>query len=77
MKRNSDPFTKQELLESLCLHDSRNPDCVYSEEENKEYHEDLEKKDTMCYCDNCFGGRAALAEEVLRCHLIIKELKQK
>ena len=59
----------EEVLKNLCYWDRRNPDfCIeeqfgYSEEE-VEATGNFAKKD--CYCDNCFYGRAKLAEYILK-----------
>lgn len=49
----------EHILQRLCAYDSRNPDYL-----------DEGKKDP-CYCDNCFYGRTALAEEIIRLNGII------
>lgn len=58
-----------EILEKLCFYDRRNP--IFSiTEENGYDKEDVEitgnfsKKD--CACDNCFYGRAKLAEYIIK-----------
>lgn len=53
-------MTRQEVLESLCYYDIRNPYNVLDKEEIKDHN----KKD--CYCDNCFKGKTKLAEELLK-----------
>jgi len=50
----------KEILENLCYYDKRNPDCIYTDEEIKEY------KKEKCFCDNCFYGRNKLAIELLK-----------
>jgi len=50
------------VLESLCVKDARNPDCILEEEE---MYSGARRKDG-CSCDNCFYRRAMLAEEILR-----------
>lgn len=52
-------MTKEEVLESLCYYDKRNPDCTVDEEE-------IEIRQKNCSCDNCFYGRTRLAEELLK-----------
>jgi hypothetical protein len=45
----------KEVKRRLCLYDERNPDRP----------EGLNTKYRECYCDNCFYGRAEMAEEIL------------
>ena len=49
----------------LCIHDPRNP--LY----DSLHEDDQERRDpgVDCWCDNCFSGRHALAEEILRLRL--------
>ena len=59
---------KNNIKESLCYYDLRNPDntAIYglTEEEIKEEgYKNQAKKD--CSCDNCFYGRTRLAEEII------------
>jgi hypothetical protein len=51
MKRN-------EILESLCYYDKRNPNCIMDD--------DIYEIPNPCYCDHCFHGNADLAEELLK-----------
>ena len=51
------------ILGSLCTHDPRNPD--------RDPHGELNLKPEDCYCDNCFYGRTALAEELLRLRKLV------
>lgn len=55
-KNQITPVEKESLLSKLCWYDPRNPNY---DKENGE-----QKKD--CHCDNCFYGRASLAENILK-----------
>jgi hypothetical protein len=59
-------MTEQEIKESLCYYDKRNPYCTADEEEIKEREHFLESGNFTCNCDNCFYGRTKLAEELLK-----------
>lgn len=48
------------ILENLCFHDPRNPE--YDEDEDRN---DIDDKNFICYCDNCFYRRTELAEEII------------
>lgn len=71
-------MTQDEILESLCYYDKRNPDCVANDEDIKEHNEWLiiESKqrgyDATCGCDNCFYGRTKFAEYILTLHKKLK-----
>ena len=54
-------MTTEEILQSLCYYDKRNPDRTAEDDEIKA-HSSNEK----CYCDNCFYGRTKLANELLK-----------
>lgn len=61
-------MTKKEILEYLCYYDLRNPNGIIedmSEEELKEYDYGNHAQKN-CFCDDCFYGRAELAEELLK-----------
>lgn len=58
----------EEVKESLCFNDIRNPYSAIDEETAKE----IAERGDDCYCDNCFSGKTALAEEVLRYYYILK-----
>lgn len=47
---------------SLCMYDTRNPDCFIEDDPADQPEPDR----ANCYCDNCFYGRDALALEILR-----------
>lgn len=73
-------MTIEEIKSKLCYYDRRNPDFSIIEENgyDKEYIDatgDFARKD--CYCDNCFYGRAKLAEELLLQISKLKEIKIK
>lgn len=60
-------MTKDEILSCLCYYDKRNPNC--EDDENIEMHnKDLKKSNraSWCGCDNCFHGKAELANELLK-----------
>ena len=65
-------MTTEEILESLCYYDKRNPDCTADEEDIADHKAQLlrlSKKlgyNKTCNCDNCFYGRTKLAEELLK-----------
>jgi hypothetical protein len=65
-------MTTEEILQSLCYYDKRNPDCTADDEDIKDYKAQLlrvSKKlgyNKTCSCDNCFYGRTKLAEELLK-----------
>lgn len=52
-------YTREELLEMLCIYDERNPDNVL--DEDCDPHRDPRD----CFCDNCFYGRSHLANQLL------------
>lgn len=58
----------EEVKESLCFNDLRNPYAVVDKETAKE----IAERGDDCYCDNCFRGKTALAEEILRYYYILK-----
>ena len=55
-----------EILENLCVHDRRNPDCCDDIDDNDPRTED-------CFCDNCFNGNTKLALEILRLQSELKK----
>jgi len=65
-------MTKEEILQSLCYYDKRNPDCTADDEEIQDHKTQLLKASKKlgynkgCSCDNCFYGRTKLAEELLK-----------
>ena len=65
-------MTTEEILQSLCYYDKRNPDCTADDEDiedNKAQLLRVSKKlgyNKTCSCDNCFYGRTKLAEELLK-----------
>lgn len=62
----------EEILQSLCYYDKRNPDCTLDEDELEGHNEMVirnnqrKRTNTKCVCDNCFYGRTKLAEELLK-----------
>ena len=73
-------MTIEEIKSNLCYYDRRNPDFMITEEFGYDKEEidatgDFARKD--CYCDNCFYGRAKLAEELLLQISKLKEIKNK
>ncbi len=65
-------MTTEEILQSLCYYDKRNPDYT-ADDEDIEYHKEqllrVTKKlgyNKTCSCDNCFYGRTRLADELLK-----------
>jgi hypothetical protein len=65
-------MTTEEILQSLCCYDKRNPDCTADDEDIEDHKARLlrvSKKlgyNKTCSCDNCFYGRTKLAEELLK-----------
>ena len=59
-------LTETEVLENLCMRDSRNPDHtdVYACYESD--WGEIPAPRENCACDNCFYGRDRLALEILR-----------
>jgi hypothetical protein len=62
-------MTLEQIKINLCYYDDRNPDFIITEE----YGYDKEEIDAIgsyakinCSCDNCFYGRAKLAEYILK-----------
>ena len=55
----------QIIFSYLCYYDSRHPDFDPPTDE-WEQRELEERKQTRCYCDNCFYGRHELALEIIR-----------
>jgi len=61
-------MTDEEIKSNLCYYDLRNPDGVsildpYAIDEFKPYGNHPKEG---CACDNCFYGRARLAEEIIK-----------
>ena len=54
---------RKAILESLCHNDERNPD---NDLDLYEPEEISRMRVTRCLCDNCFYGRAQLANELLK-----------
>lgn len=54
-------MSKEEVLQCLCYHDPRNPECVIDYDTMQPY-----PKSDPCYCDNCFRGKTKLAEYILK-----------
>lgn len=64
----------EDVLTNLCYYDTRNPDGVIpylTEEEIKEEGLTAKAKDD-CSCDNCFYGRAKLAEYIIKLQTVKK-----
>jgi hypothetical protein len=65
-------MTTEEILQSLCYYDKRNPDCTTDDEDIEDHEAQLlrvSKKlgyNKTCSCDNCFYGRTRLAGELLK-----------
>lgn len=65
-------MTEREIKSNLCYYDLRNPDCLYSEQELKEYKEIWQREakkrglQHYCSCENCFYGLTELAEEIIK-----------
>lgn len=59
-------MTRTEVLEQLCYYDRRNPIGCDDEETITDHEERILNSNDACACDNCFYGRAPLAEEILR-----------
>jgi hypothetical protein len=63
---------ENEILESLCYYDKRNPDCTANDEDIEEHNDWINKESKKrgywvgCSCDNCFYGRTKLAEYILK-----------
>jgi hypothetical protein len=59
-------MTIEDIYESLCAYDPRNPD----------YDKDCEREPrTNCSCDNCFYGRDELALEILKLRKELEDSK--
>ena len=62
---------QNEILESLCYYDKRNPTSNVDDEDIEEHNNSLIRKSKKlgyipdCSCDNCFYGRTKLAEYIL------------
>jgi hypothetical protein len=56
----------ENVEESLCSYDKRNPDHECDADEDRKPRDD-------CYCDSCFYGRDELALEIIR---LTEELKK-
>jgi hypothetical protein len=71
-------MTTEEILQSLCYYDKRNPDCTADDEDIEDHKTQLlrvSKKlgyNKTCSCDNCFYGRTKLAEELLKAEALRK-----
>lgn len=57
-------MTTKEIRENLCFYDERNPDNAIELMDLSKG--DLEYLRMDCKCDNCFSGRAKLAERILK-----------
>lgn len=62
-------MTLDQIKENLCYKDLRNPDATVDGETAKE----IAENNTDCYCDNCFSGKTALAEELLKYYHMVSE----
>jgi hypothetical protein len=65
-------MTTEEILQSLCYYDKRNPDCTADDKDIEDHKAQLlrvSKKlgyNKTCSCDNCSYGITKLAEELLK-----------
>ena len=59
----------EEIKENLCYYDIRNPEITVDEETAME----IAENSADCHCDNCFSGKTALAEELLKYYSIVNE----
>lgn len=59
-------MTIDEVLQSLCYYDKRNPNCTANDEEIEDHKAKLLGYNTTCSCYNCFYGRTKLAEWILK-----------
>ena len=71
-------MTIEEIKSNLCYYDRRNPDFQITEENGYDKEDvdatgDFARKN--CSCDNCFYGRAKLAEELLLQISKLEEIK--
>lgn len=48
------------IKENLCIHDKRNPDYDFENDER------ILSDGKKCFCDNCFNGRHKLADELIK-----------
>jgi len=62
-------MTLDEIKKNLCYNDLRNPDVTVDEETAKE----IAENNADCYCDNCFRGKTALAEELLKYYYMVND----
>lgn len=53
----------QQILDSLCAYDPRNPYYLELDDDEKI---DVSDPNRICYCDNCFQGKTRLAVELLK-----------
>ena len=72
-------MTEREVLQNLCNYDLRNPDCVnFGDwlEKEMELKTVIKTEDgtIRCFCDNCFYGRAELANHILELKIMGKSL---
>ena len=72
-------MTEREVLQNLCNYDLRNPHGVNFNdwlEKEMEVKTVIETEDgtIRCFCDNCFYGRAELANHILELKIMGKSL---
>ena len=60
-------MTIDEIKENLCYNDLRNPNV------DEETAKEIAENNAECYCDNCFRGKTALAEELLKYYYMLKK----
>ena len=60
---------KKEVLSKLCYYDRRNTEGFFSDMTEEEIKENIDAIPSPCYCDNCFYGRAKLANYILTLNL--------
>lgn len=62
-------MTLDEIKKNLCYNDLRNPNATVDKETVKK----IAENNADCYCDNCFRGKTALAEELLKYYYMVNE----
>ena len=60
-----------EIKKNLCYNDLRNPNAAAIYEETAK---EIAENNADCYCDNCFRGKTALAEELLKYYRLQEEV---
>ena len=62
----------EQVYESLCLYDQRNPFCFDAYDA---FDERIRPRLPSCYCNNCFHGKDALALEILRLRALLESTR--